>query len=104
MKKFCLFLFSLLLSLGSYAQDSSAEQMFKTGESLYKDKKFVEALPYIKDAANSGHAEAQFNLGLMYFNGDGVTKDDVKAVKWFRKAANQGDEDAKEFLRELGIK
>jgi TPR repeat protein len=90
MKKFCLFLFSLLLSLGSYAQDSSAEQMFKTGESLYKDKKFVEALPYIKDAANSGHAEAQFLLARMYYLGDGVSSDYSQAMKWFQKSSEQG--------------
>ena len=35
-------------------------------------------------------AIAQFNLGIRYLNGDGVTKDLVEAFKWFRKAADQG--------------
>jgi len=30
-------------------------------------------------------------IGLMYFNGEGVTENDAEAVKWFRKAAEQGD-------------
>jgi len=38
------------------------------------------------------YAEAQFNLGLMYANGEGgLTKDTVKAVDFFRKAAIQGN-------------
>jgi uncharacterized protein len=40
--------------------------------------------------AEQGHANAQYNLGLMYRNGEGVPKDDVEAVKWYRLAAKQG--------------
>ena len=29
-------------------------------------------------------------------------KDEVEAVKWYRKAAEQGDEDAKDAIRILG--
>jgi len=29
-------------------------------------------------------------LGLMYKNGDGVSLDHVRAMEWWRKAANQG--------------
>jgi hypothetical protein len=36
-------------------------------------------------------AEAQFNLGIMYMNGQGVAQDDTEAVRWFRKAADQSD-------------
>ena len=32
----------------------------------------------------------QSDLGFKYYNGDGVPKDDAEAVKWFRKAADQG--------------
>ena len=45
-------------------------------------------------AAEKGVAEAQFNLGVMYASGEGVEKDDYKAVKWFREAAEQGNADA----------
>jgi uncharacterized protein len=33
------------------------------------------------------NAMAQYNFGLMYSNGDGVSQDDGEAVKWFRLAA-----------------
>ncbi|WP_146113983.1 tetratricopeptide repeat protein, partial [Haemophilus influenzae] len=38
--------------------------------------------------------DAQFNLGNMYYNGHGVKQDDFEAVKWYRKAAEQGYADA----------
>ena len=34
--------------------------------------------------------EAQSNLGLMYFSGQGVPKVAAAAVNWYRKAAEQG--------------
>ena len=40
--------------------------------------------------AEQGVAEAQFNLGLMYYNGQGVRQDYAEAVRWYRKAAEQG--------------
>jgi TPR repeat protein len=35
-------------------------------------------------------AKAQYNLGAMYNNGEGVPEDDAEAVKWYRLAAEQG--------------
>jgi len=43
-----------------------------------------------KDLAEKGDAKAQFNLGRMYYKGEGVEQDFKEAVKWFRKAAEQG--------------
>ena len=40
--------------------------------------------------AERGNAQAQFNLGMMYENGQGVRQDDAEAVKWYRLAAEQG--------------
>ena len=44
--------------------------------------------------AKAGSAEAQFYVGSMYANGDGVPKDAVQAVSWYRKAAEQGNASA----------
>ena len=52
-------------------------------------------------AAEQGNANAQYNLGVMYANGDGVTKDAVKAVEWYQKAAAQGYADAIQRLKAL---
>ena len=42
-----------------------------------------------------GNAQAQFNLGMMYENGQGVRQDNAEAVKWFQQAADQGYAPAK---------
>ena len=59
---------------------------------LFGDKKKV--FESTKAKAVGGDAEAQSNLGLMYYHGDGVPEDDKEAVKWYRKAAEQGDAEA----------
>ncbi|HRD68406.1 MAG TPA: tetratricopeptide repeat protein [Candidatus Competibacter sp.] len=51
-------------------------------------------------ASNNGDAEASYNLGLMYLNGDGVTKDINNGVVLIEKAADAGFELAIQFLSE----
>ena len=48
----------------------------------------------VRKAAKAGNAEAQFRLGVMYGNGDGVELDYQQARSWFEKAAAQGHENA----------
>lgn len=48
--------------------------------------------------AEKGQVDAQYNLGVMYYGGDGVKQDYVEAAKWFRKAAEQGDRQARNYL------
>ena len=33
---------------------------------------------------------AQYNIGTMYENGEGVARDEAVAAQWYRKAAAQG--------------
>ena len=40
--------------------------------------------------AEQGNAQAQFSLGKMYYEGQGVRQDYAEAVQWYRKAAEQG--------------
>ena len=47
-------------------------------------------LDTVRQAAEQGDATAQFNLGFMYANGEGVLKDNAEAVRWYRLAAEQG--------------
>ena len=49
-----------------------------------------EALGYYKLAAEQGNADAQYKLGLLYSNGQGVEQDYVEGAMWYRKAAEQG--------------
>ena len=47
-------------------------------------------LSAIRLKAESGDLSAQNSLGAIYANGIEVTKDGPEAMKWFRKAADQG--------------
>ena len=47
-------------------------------------------LDTVRQAAEQGDASAQFNLGNMYANEQGVLKDAAEAVRWYRLAAEQG--------------
>jgi len=48
----------------------------------------------VPQAANQGHALAQFTLGLLYTHGNGVIKNDTAAFEWQLKAAEQGHADS----------
>ncbi len=48
------------------------------------------SLEDIKRSAEHGDAEAQFILGRMYADGEGVLENDATAFSWYLKAAEQG--------------
>ncbi len=60
--------------------------------SLMEDatKKYAEYL----EQAQQGHADAQYQLGISYSQGKGVSIDKAEALGWFLKAAEQGHSDA----------
>ena len=51
---------------------------------------YATALREWRPLAEQGHAVAQYSLGLLYANGQGVPKDDAQARQWYEKAAAQG--------------
>ena len=53
-----------------------------------------EAVFWLRMAADRGHKEAQYRLGLLYAHGDGVPLNQYEAVAWWRAASQQGHKDA----------
>jgi len=49
-----------------------------------------ESVKWLRRAADKGFAQAQYDLGTRYFEGDGVPEDHAEAIKWYRKVAEQG--------------
>jgi len=45
----------------------------------------------VKSNAEQGNADAQFNLAVKYYYGEGIPQDFKKAIYWYTKAAEQGD-------------
>ena len=70
----------------------------------FDDKDHAQAFSEIQKAAEAGHADAQFNLGVMYWNGTGVAENDATAIEYFKMAAALGQEDAQNALVQLGIR
>ena len=54
-------------------------------------------------SANRGNPESARYVGIMYLRGKGVDKDSRKALEWFSRAAQGGDEIAKKNLKALQI-
>ena len=80
-------------------EEMSAEEMYQRGAE--RNKK-AESAKWYRRAAERGHADAQYILGLMYFEGDmGVPWDDAEAVKWCRRAAEQGHSEAQGILGDI---
>ncbi len=46
------------------------------------------------DLAEEGDADAQFNIGYLYYNGIGVDENDKEAAVWYHQAAKLGHADA----------
>ncbi len=77
----CLFL------LQSTAQANECVSAYEVGK---KTNDFAIVYEKCLPMAQQGDAPAQTILGLMYFNGQGVAKNDATAVTWYRRAAEQG--------------
>ena len=52
------------------------------------------SLSTLQYAAEGGHPIAQWKLGRMYADGDGVAQDDLRAFEYFSRIANQHAEDS----------
>jgi uncharacterized protein len=55
-------------------------------------------IPELARRAESGDAQAQFQLGRAYEDGKGVAQDDARATELFRKSADQGNAQAQNSL------
>ena len=84
-----------------YIEKNNAEYYFNLGEAYYKGnvsfnnqyikKDDVKALEALTSAAYNGHKHAPFNLGTMYYKGEGTPVNKQKACEWFLRGALLGD-------------
>jgi hypothetical protein len=80
----------LLLTICMTAGAQNADKLYEQGKALYDAKKYTEAFPKLKTAAEKGHKKAQYRLGRCYDKGNGVTENDTTAFSWYMKSAAQG--------------
>jgi hypothetical protein len=58
----------------------------------------AKSLPDLRKLAGRGDADAQWQIGVRFHNGEGVPRDDVQAMQWFLRAAEQGHATAQATL------
>ena len=84
----------IIWGISAYDKKQSTKQFLALMEA-----KSYDAAARLIDNIDVSDAHVQFFLGEMYYNGNGVAKDDEIAVGWYRKAAKQGSLDAEFNLR-----
>lgn len=88
----------LAASCATTSDEGGEEEAFNRGVQAYAVGDYEAVLKEWGPLAESGHLRAQYNLGLMYDNGQGVEQDDAMAVYWYRKAAEGGHDGAQNNL------
>ncbi len=68
------------------AEKGDADAQFELGVVSYVEREFPKALKFLSDAAQQGHAQAQFNLAVMFQRGEGTVPDLNEALRWFQMA------------------
>lgn len=85
----CVISYSIVL-----LRNHKTENDLKNGKNAFDEHRFEDAVRLLQHPASQGVSEAQFLLGMCYYNGDGIKQDNYEAIKWFRKAAEQGNSEA----------
>ena len=86
----CAFLLSIVFS-GEACAQIAENSHFNDGIAAIEINNMPLAFKEFLAAANEGHVDSQFNVGLMYEQGIGVDKNEEKAVYWYGKSAAQGN-------------
>jgi len=87
-----------LVEVKDLTEPQTAKDIYDNGVDFSDAGQYDKAVECYRKAADMGFAKAQYNLGVCYYHGKGVTKNDVKAAEWWQKAADQGHTDAKHNL------
>jgi uncharacterized protein len=69
-------------------------EAFRSGALALKVGETDKAITSLQFAAENGHALAQWKLGRMYADGDGVPHDDLRAFEYFRRIVKSHSDDA----------
>lgn len=73
------------------AKVGDAEAQSNLGVMLASNGDYNQAAYWYKQAALAGVSTAMYNLGVLYFNGQGVPQDYATAHRWFDSAARRGN-------------
>jgi len=87
-------LFFISLSLLVFCGRAGADDPLATATTLVGKAQYGEAVRVLEPLAKAGNPGAQYQLGVLYYNGKGVPEDEKKAVQLLTSSAQQGNVDA----------
>ena len=93
---------TIAVLLGNVEVSWSAD--FDKGLAALRSGDYATALREFETLSEQGHANAQYNLGLMYGYGEGVTLDFAYAYMWWDIAASSGKHKKASKNREIAAK
>lgn len=73
-------------------------ETFEKALKLYDEKKYAEALPYLKEAIKQGYVRAYTLLGHFYRDGLSVPVGEIEAVKNYRISAERGNAEGQYWM------
>ncbi len=91
----------LLAACASTGSQPGTPERFQEGRQAYLDGDFSRAFELLLREAEDGNPDAQYTIGYMYYNGEGVQQDENAALRWIRTAANNGSRRAVEALGQM---
>ncbi|MCQ2827456.1 sel1 repeat family protein [Helicobacter pylori] len=80
--------------------EPNPEELVDLGILSYDKQDFSKARKYFEKACELKDGGGCFNLGRLYYYGEGVEKDLIKAAQYISKACKLGDQEACEALKE----
>lgn len=74
---------------------------FEQGKQAYLSGQYSRAFELLLREAEDGNPEAQYTVGYMYYEGQGVNQDDQAALRWIRESAAGGHSKAVDALGQM---
>lgn len=79
-----------VVNFNNYAQNAPGTRFLERGNMFFRQGDYDAAVGNFRLAAHWADKLAQFNLGMMYVNGDGVERDPLRGWAWIKLSAERG--------------
>lgn len=103
-KLFSIGILAIFLTACASSQDKSFKTSYKDGVTAYQQGNYQLAYMHWLPLAKKGNKFAQFGIGNMYDQGQGMPQNHKKAFNWYLQSAKQGMTSAQTNLSRLYAK
>lgn len=79
----------------------AADTYYEQACQYYKNRNYTQSYPLFVEADKYGNAKAALRIGEHYYFGQGIAKDETKAISFFKKAAYAGSSVSMSYLADI---